>query len=62
MNQYLPHKNFKICKSKEISLEQIVNTHDGSNIGCALLVDLKYPDNIEELSKKFPFCPENKKV
>ena len=27
-----------------------------------LEVDLKYPDNIKEKTKNFPFCPENKKI
>ena len=28
--------------------------------GYFIEVDLKYPDNIKEKTKYFPFCPENK--
>ena len=43
-------------------LEEILNTPDDSDIGYFLEVDLKYPDNIKEKTKNFPFCPENKKI
>ena len=33
-----------------------------SEIGYFLDVDLKYPDNIKQKTKYFPFCPENKKI
>ena len=42
-------------------LEEILNTPDDSDIGYFVEVDLKYPDNIKERTKYFPFCPENKK-
>ena len=44
------------------SLEEILNTSDDNEIGYFLEVDLKYTDNIKEKTKKFPFCPENKKI
>ena len=25
-------------------------------------IDLKYPDNIKEKTKNFPFCPQNRKI
>ena len=40
--------------------EEILNTPDDSDTGYFLEVDLKYPDNIKEQTKHFPFCPENK--
>ena len=43
-------------------LEEILNTPGDSDIGYFLEVDLKYPDNIKEKSKNFPFCPENMKI
>ena len=43
-------------------LEEILNTPDDNEIGYFLEVDLKYPDNIKEKTKHFPFCPENKKI
>ena len=43
-------------------LEEILNTSDDNEIGYFLKVDLKYPKNIKEKTKNFPFCPENKKI
>ena len=45
---------------KNVKLEDIINTDD-SDTGYFIEVDLKYPDNIEEEPKTFPFAPENKK-
>ena len=39
-----------------------MNTLDDSFIGYFIEVDLKYPDNIKEKTKNFPFCPESKKI
>ena len=47
---------------KDICLEEILNTPDNNEIGYFLEIDLKYPDNIKEKTKYFPFSPENKKV
>ena len=41
-------------------LEEILKTPDDSDIGYFVEVDLKYPDDIKEKTKIFPFCPENK--
>ena len=41
-------------------LGKIVKTPDDSDIGYFIEVDLKYPDNIKEKTKNFPFCPANK--
>ena len=41
-------------------LKEILNTPHDSDIGYFLEVDLKYPDNIKEKTKNFPFAPENK--
>ena len=43
-------------------LEEILNTPDDNDIGYFLEADLKYPDNIKEKTKNFPFCPDNKKI
>ena len=43
-------------------LDIILNTPDDSEIGYCLELDLKYPDNIKQKTKYFPFCPENKKI
>ena len=43
-------------------LEEILITPDDSEIGYFIEVHLKYPDNIKEKTKHFPFCPENKKL
>ena len=60
MSQFLPYDEIKF--EKDISLEKILNTPDDNDIGYCLEVDLKYPDNIKEKTKYFPFCPENKKI
>ena len=41
-------------------LEEILNTPDDNDTGYFIDVDLRYPDNIKEKTKNFPFCPENK--
>ena len=41
-------------------LEEILNTPDDSGIGYFVEVDLRYPDDIKEKIKSFPFAPENK--
>ena len=41
-------------------LGEILNTSDDSDIGYFVEVDLRYPDDIKEKTKNFPFCPENK--
>ena len=58
MSQYLPYDDIKF--DNNVKLEDILNTPDDSEIGYFVEVDLKYPDNIKEKTKHFPFCPENK--
>ena len=41
-------------------LEEILSTPDGSDIGYFFEVDLIDSNIIEEKTKTFPFCPENK--
>ena len=60
MSQFLPYHEIKF--EKDILLEEILNTPDDSEIGYFIEVDLKYPDNIKQKTKYFPFCPENKKI
>ena len=60
MSQFLPYDEIKF--EKDICLEKILNTPNDNEIGYFLEVDLKYPDNIKQKSKFFPFCPENKKI
>ena len=42
------------------TLEEFLNAPDDNDIGCFFEVDLRYPDNIKEETKNFPFAPENK--
>ena len=58
MSQYLPYDDIKF--DNNVKLEDILNTPDDSEIGYFVEVDLKYPDNIKQKTKYFPFCPENK--
>ena len=59
MSQQLPFDEIKI--DKNITLENILNTADDSDIGYFIEVDLIYPDNMKEKTKNFPFAPVNKK-
>ena len=60
MSQYLPFDEIKF--DNDVTLEDIINTPDDNDIGYFVEVDLKYPDNIKEKTKKFPFAPVNKKI
>ena len=51
MFQYLPYDDIKL--NNNVTLYDILN---GYFIEC----DLKYPDEIKEKTKYFPFAPENK--
>ena len=66
MSQMLPYDEIKIWHGHPDKywnwLEEILNTPDDSEIGYFFEVDLKYPDNIKQKTKYFPFCPENKKI
>ena len=65
MLQHLPTGNFQIYENNSITksfINKVLNTHDCSNIGYVLIVDLIYPDNIKYKSKNFPICPENKTI
>ena len=43
-------------------LEEILSTPNDNEFGYFLEVDLKYPENIKEKTKIFPFCLEIKKI
>ena len=60
MSEYLPYDEIKFVRN--VKLEDILNTPDDSDIGYFIEVDLKYPDNIKEKTKNFPFAPVNKKI
>ena len=60
MSEPLPYDEIKI--DNNVNLEDILNTSDDSDIGYFAEVNLKYPDNIKEKTKHFPFAPVNKKI
>ena len=60
MSQYLPYDEIKFDKT--VKLEDILNSPDDNDIGYYVEVDLKYPDNIKQKTKNFPFAPMNKKI
>ena len=63
MWQHLPIGNFQVFENNSLTesfVNKVLNTHDCSNIGYVLIVDLIYPVIIKLKSKNFPFCPENK--
>ena len=66
MSQLLPYDEMEMWHrhaDKYLNwLDEILNTPDDSEIGYFLEVDLKYPDNIKQKTKYYPFCPEDKKI
>ena len=60
MSQYLPYDEIKFDNT--VKLEDIINTPDDNDIGYFVEVDLKYPDNIKQKTKNFPFASVNKKI
>ena len=66
MTQLLPYDEIEMWHGHPDKywnwLDEILITPDDSEIGYFLEVDLKYPDNIKQKTKYFPFCPENKKI
>lgn len=61
MMQHLPIDNFVWC-DETFSTDQILNIPDDSSNGYIFEVDLKYPLNLHELHKDYPFCAENRLV
>ena len=60
MSEPLPYDEIKY--DNIVTLENRLNTPDDSDIGYFAEVNLKYPDNIKEKTKNFPFAPVNKKI
>ena len=60
MSEPLPYDEIKF--DNNVNLEDILSTPDDGNIAYFVEVDLNYPDNIKEKTKKFPFAPVNKKI
>ena len=60
MSEYLPYDEIKF--DRNVKLEDKLNTLDNSDIGYFIEVDLRYPENIKEKTKKFPPAPENKNI
>ena len=56
MSEYLSYKEFKWLKN--IDKFDIMSINDKSPIQCFLEVDLKYPDELQELHNNFPLAPE----
>ena len=59
MSEPLPYDEIKF--DNNVTLEDILNTPDDSDIGYFIEVDLTYPNNIKEKTKNFPFAAVNKK-
>ena len=66
ISQFLPYDEIEMWHGHPDKywnwLDIILNTPDDSEIGYFFEVDLKYPDNIKQKTKYFPFCPKNKKI
>ena len=59
MSEPLPSDEIKF--DNNVNLEDILNTPDDSDVEYFAKVNLKYPDNIKEKTKNFPFANVNKK-
>ena len=59
MSEPLPYDEVKF--DNNVTLEDILNTPDDSDIGYFVEVNLKYSDKIKEKTKNFSFAPGNKK-
>ena len=66
MSQMLPYDEIEMWHGDPDKywnwLDEILNTPDDADIGYFVEVDLKYPEDMKEKTKNFPFCPENKKI
>ena len=66
MNQPLPYDEIEMWHGHPDlymnKLEKILINSDVSDIGYFVEVDSRYPDNMKEKTKNFPFCPENNKI
>ena len=60
MSEPLPYDEINF--DNNVNLEDILNTPDDSDIGYFAEVNIKYPDNIKEKTKNFPFANVNKKI
>ena len=60
MSEPLPFDEIKF--DNNVKLEDILKTPDDNEIGYFVEVNLRYPDNIKEKTKHFPFAPVNKKI
>ena len=64
MSQILPYDEIEMWQGHPDpymnKLEENLTTPDESDIGYFIEFDLKYPDNIKQETKIFPFCPEKK--
>ena len=60
MSQSLRYDEIKF--DKDTCINKILNTSDESDIGYFVEVDLKYPDNIRQKTKSFPFCSEKNSI
>ena len=58
MCQSLTYDEIKFVRN--VKVEKMLNTPEDSDIGYFIEVDLKYPDNIKEITKHFPFAPVKK--
>ena len=63
VSQMLPYDEIELLHGHPdlymSKLEEILITPDDNDVGYFIEVDLTYPDNIKEKTKKIPFAPEN---
>ena len=60
MSQSLPFDQIKF--DNNVKLQDNLNTHDDSNIGSFVEVDLNYPDEIKNETQNFSFFPGKENI
>ena len=56
MSEYLPYDRFKWLKN--VDEFDVMSINEKSSIGYLLEVDLKYPDELDELHNDYPLAPK----
>ena len=62
MSQHLPTGEFNWLTEEEISNFDIMHIADGSEEGCVLEVDLRYPKELHDLHNDYLLAPEKMKI
>ena len=59
MSNYLPYGEFEWVEDEHFKELNILNVADDAEVGYILEVDLEYPEELHNLHRDIPFCPEH---